>query len=82
MNTISRRRFATLLGAGAAIAAIRPAFAPSAHADLANAAAKSFTGVVRLSSNENPYGPSASALKAMTDSFHIACRYPDDHADA
>nr|MBA2242574.1 aminotransferase class I/II-fold pyridoxal phosphate-dependent enzyme [Chthoniobacterales bacterium] len=31
--------------------------------------------------NENPYGPSAKALKAITESFHLACRYPDDEAD-
>jgi len=36
---------------------------------------------VRLSSNENPYGPSPKALKAMTDAFGLACRYPDDSAD-
>jgi histidinol-phosphate aminotransferase len=37
--------------------------------------------VVRLSSNENPYGPSQAALKAMTDGFSLAWRYPDEHAD-
>ncbi len=37
--------------------------------------------MVRLSSNENPYGPSPKALKAMTDAFGLACRYPDDTAD-
>ena len=35
---------------------------------------------MRLSSNENPYGPSPHALKAMTDSFNVACRYPDEAA--
>jgi histidinol-phosphate aminotransferase len=38
--------------------------------------------VVRLSSNENPYGPSPAALKAMTDGFSLAWRYPDEYADA
>jgi len=37
--------------------------------------------VVRLSSNENPYGPSAAAVKAMTDGFSLAWRYPDEYAD-
>lgn len=37
--------------------------------------------VVRLSSNENPYGPSTKALKSMTDAFGIACRYPDAQAE-
>ena len=36
---------------------------------------------VRLSSNENPYGPSPKALKAMHDAFGLACRYPDEHAE-
>ncbi len=31
---------------------------------------------VRLSSNENPYGPSQSARDAMTAAFDEACRYP------
>ena len=82
MNTISisRRRFAQLLGAGAACAVAKPSLSFARPA----AAAKSPStahGVVRLSSNENPYGPSAHALKAMSDSFNIACRYPDEHAD-
>jgi histidinol-phosphate aminotransferase len=36
---------------------------------------------VRLNSNENPYGPSPMALKAMTDAFPLAWRYPDEYAD-
>src|ERR1700730_6319430 len=77
MNTIaiSRRKFAQLLGAGAACALVKPAFSLAT-----DPVAPSVTsGVVRLSSNENPYGPSPKALKAMTDSFGLACRYPDEH---
>ena len=37
--------------------------------------------VVRLSSNENPYGPSPKAFKAMSDAFGLACRYPDEPAE-
>src|SRR5438046_9283895 len=36
-------------------------------------------GVVRLSANENPYGPSPKALKAMNDAFNLSCGYPDEH---
>ena len=75
--TISRRKFAQLLGAGAAFAAARPTFALSP----APLAAAMVTGPVRLSSNENPYGPSPKALKAMTDSFGLSCRYPDEYND-
>jgi histidinol-phosphate aminotransferase len=75
-TSISRRRFAQLLGIGAAAAVVRPA--PSfAYRPVVNPSG----GIVRLSSNENPYGPSASALKAMNDAFSLSCRYPDEHAD-
>src|SRR5881398_4244866 len=79
MNTISisRRRFAQLLGAGAATAVVRPAFSFATEPvpkSMAN-------GVVRLSANENPYGPSPKALKAMNDAFNLSCRYPDEHND-
>ena len=40
------------------------------------------SGVVRLSSNENPYGPSQAALEAMRKAFGLAWRYPDEAADA
>ncbi len=81
--SLSRRGFTQLLGAGAAVAALRPAaavataarnFVPNAIAPVALP--------VRLSSNENPYGPSPAALRAMTDAFGLAWRYPDEHADA
>src|SRR4051794_26024724 len=74
--SISRRHFAQLLGAGAALAAVRPNLSFAKKETLPVTAAGP-SAVVRLSSNENPYGPSAKALKAMTDSFGVACRYPD-----
>ena len=81
MNTISvsRRKFAQLLGAGAAAALVRP---PLSFAKLTQPSATSSTAggtIVRLSANENPYGPSPNALKAMMDSFGLSCRYPDEH---
>ena len=77
MNTISisRRKFAHLLGAGAAAAFVKPAFSSAKLSEHISATGS----VVRLSANENPYGPSPKALKAMTDSFGLACRYPDEH---
>jgi histidinol-phosphate aminotransferase len=68
---LSRRTFSKMIGATAALAALAP---------LRQVQASTAT-VVRLSSNENPYGPSPAALKAMTDSFGLAWRYPDEHAD-
>src|SRR5207248_10022046 len=38
------------------------------------------TRIVRLSSNENPYGPSTHALNVITDAFNVACRDPDEAA--
>jgi len=76
--SISRRKFAQLLGVGAAAAVARPALSFAVDPTASPAAAAT---IVRLSSNENPYGPSPKALKAMTDAFGVACRYPDDHAD-
>src|SRR5881409_71392 len=78
MNTISvsRLKFAQLLGAGAAATLIRPALSFAKQVEHVGAASG---GVVRLSANENPFGPSPSALKAMTDSFSLSCRYPDEH---
>ncbi|MGB8341773.1 MAG: aminotransferase class I/II-fold pyridoxal phosphate-dependent enzyme [Chthoniobacterales bacterium] len=78
--TISRRKFARLLGAGAAAAVARPAL--SFARTTTDESPVAFSGIVRLSSNENPYGPSARALKAMNDAVPLACRYPDEHADA
>jgi histidinol-phosphate aminotransferase len=77
MNTISisRRDFARLLGAGTAAFLVRPAesFGKQPEHPPING------HVVRLSANENAYGPSPKALQAMTDSFKLACRYPDEH---
>ncbi|MBL7472611.1 pyridoxal phosphate-dependent aminotransferase [Robertkochia sediminum] len=37
--------------------------------------------VIKLSSNENPYGPSEAVRNAVQESFSIACRYPYRYAD-
>ncbi len=77
---ISRRKFAQLLGVGAAAAVVRPALSLAKTAATDSPAVDAASGVVRLSSNENPYGPSPKALKAMSDAFGLACRYPDERA--
>src|SRR6266550_8593016 len=75
--SISRRKFTQLLGVGAAGAVVRPAFSFATEPVSKSMA----NGVVRLSANENPYGPSPKALKAMNDAFNLSCRYPDEHND-
>lgn len=80
MNTsLSRRGFAKILGASAAYAALNPSFASSITGLRVVAGA---SPLVRLSSNENPYGPSSRAVSAMTDAFGLAWRYPDEHEGA
>jgi histidinol-phosphate aminotransferase len=77
---ISRRRFAGLLGIGAASAALRPI--PGVAAALQEPAKpEGVDGIVRLSSNENPYGPPPAAFDAMRQAFDRAWRYPDEAAD-
>jgi histidinol-phosphate aminotransferase len=78
MATLTRRSFTQLLGAGAAAAALPlpPLFAATQQT------ARATARLVRLSANENPYGPSAKALEAMRDAFSVANRYPDDSQDA
>lgn len=78
--SISRRRFTQLLGAGAVLTIARPSLSIG-KTQAAEATARSTSGVVRLSANENPYGPSPKALKAMNDSFTVACRYPFEQND-
>ena len=81
MNTmsISRRKFAQLLGAGAAAAVVRPPLSFAKPTQSIGTSSTAGGNIVRLSANENPYGPSPMALKAMTDSFGLSCRYPDEH---
>ena len=75
-TALSRRGFAKLLGAGAAYAAFRPALGLSESTPKPTDPKSS--DIVRLSSNENPYGPSPAALKAMTAAFALAWKYPDE----
>ena len=70
-----RRHFTSSLAAvvGAALAPRAASAAGSTRADVPTGAP-----LIDLSSNENPYGPSAQALEAMTRCQSVACRYPDD----
>jgi histidinol-phosphate aminotransferase len=79
MNTISisRRKFAHLLAAGAAAAVVRPAISFAKQPEHSTGTA----GIVRLSANENPYGPSAKAHEAMKNAHSMCNRYPDEAND-
>ena len=76
-NRVTRRQWFRRAGASASTIFIAP------HLLQEIAAAESGyvneplpNGMVRLSSNENPYGPSPKARKAMMAAFDEACRYP------
>ncbi len=75
MNALSRRDLGRLLGIGAVAATLPPLFTQNP------APRRSRRGGIRLSANENPYGPSASAASAMRDAMRLVNRYPDDAQD-
>jgi histidinol-phosphate aminotransferase len=77
---ISRRRFAGLLGLGIASTTLRP-LAPVTAAPQAPVQPEGIDGIIRLSSNENPYGPPPASLDAMRRAFDQVWRYPDEVAD-
>lgn len=72
---VSRRSL--LLGAAAAAATLtdRQAFAAAAARD-PGAPASGAPGLARLIANENPYGPSPSARRAVTEALATAWQYP------
>jgi histidinol-phosphate/aromatic aminotransferase/cobyric acid decarboxylase-like protein len=80
-HQISRRNFASVLGAGAAYAALRPAQSMAAPPLRLVSEPPNTADIVRLSANESAYGPSQMALKAMTDAFSLASRYPGEYEE-
>jgi histidinol-phosphate aminotransferase len=93
---LSRRSFARILGTGLATAAFVPTLVEAAQAPpgpiLAPAASPAAApaavpglpvdDLVRLSANENPYGPSPAAFAAIQGAFDRSYRYPDDELEA
>src|SRR5262245_19287533 len=77
-SALSRRAFGRFIGGGIAAASLPPLLGAGSSAAAAPQAAG---GVVRLSANENPYGPCPAALRAMRQAFALAWRYPDEAAD-
>src|SRR5438034_7166019 len=79
MNTmsVSRRKFAQLLGISAAAVVVRPSLSFAKQPEHVTGT----VGIVRLSANENPYGPSPRSHRAMQNSFEVCCRYPDEAND-
>jgi len=71
---LTRRYFAHVLGATAIAAAAAPSITLGKNAKP--------KGLIRLNANENPYGPSAAAMRAINDAFPRTNRYPDEAIDA
>jgi len=69
---ISRRQ--ALLGAAAMLAPLSPSALLAIPAAIPTTAA---SGMIRLDSNENPYGPSPKARAAIVASIPDGCRYAD-----
>ena len=73
-SVISRRQFGRVSATlGAAILADRLAASVAAASPPASVPADA----IQINSNENPYGPPARALQAMTESQAVASRYPE-----
>ncbi len=75
---LSRRSFLGTIGAGAAAAAVAPAWPHFAFGEPPRAPRPG--GLVILDSNENAYGMFASAQKAAADAISKANRYPEEMA--
>ena len=71
-STLTRRALGRLLGATAGAALIDARFPSSLRA----APATGTKGLIRLSANENPYGPCAASLEALGRCGADASRYP------
>src|SRR5512146_2657273 len=71
-EAITRRGFAGVVGTVLGASWIPPIAAASKSAGRRGSA-----GPIRLSANENPYGPSAAARDAIARSAGIGHRYPD-----
>jgi len=75
---LSRRNFLHRTAAGAGAAALfQIPFAERLLASPEPSRAQAAGAAVRINSNENPYGPLSSAMKAMQDALANGNRYPD-----
>ena len=72
-NQISRRNLIKLLGVSSISLPLTGFTKPLEKTILKNTDKNS---PIKLSSNENPYGPSPKVRNAIIDAFDEACRYP------
>ena len=81
-TTVSRRHFVGGLAAALGYLGTRPALPAAAQAPAARVVRRrprisldEYEAAAKISYNENPYGPSESVVKAMTDAFRFDNRY-------
>jgi len=80
-DAVSRRRFVGGMTGALSTIGLTPAIARAARPEVASVVPPSQQGtdpydaLAKLAANENPYGPPASVMKAMTDAFKYANRY-------
>ena len=72
-NQITRRNLLKLLGVSGITL---PLTGISKDLEINSKTLNQKDNVIKLSSNENPYGPSPKVRKAIIDAFDEACRYP------
>lgn len=81
MQPVSRRDWLRL--SGLALASLSIQHKVSANIQLPEQTLNTISGnpLARLSSNENPYGPSEKVRKAIMDNMDVVCRYPFSYQD-
>ena len=57
------------------------AFEPLTEEEIKKFNPRRLENPIRLSSNENPYGPSQKVRDAVKSAFNDGCRYPYEYAD-
>ncbi len=84
MKNLNRRQWirnAGLAGTLSVLGGITPLKAERSPDQKYNLTTRKKDRIVRLNSNENPYGPSPAVRDAIMQSFDHACRYPWSYAD-
>lgn len=79
MTNLNRRqwlRLSGMTGAATMLGGLNNLSAKTLTSTIGEIAPKSPQGIIRLSSNENPYGPSEKVRKAISNAYDVLCRYP------
>jgi len=75
MTQFNRRQWLKAAGITGSLALIN-GYSPLQATPSIKYPAKPVSGMIRLNSNENPYGPSPKVREAIKIAFDMACRYP------